>query len=190
MPTGTEVSDRPGRLAVSPLWPGPSPDTQGSRATPLPDPRVQPASKCDVQTLAPPTHDAILQPWAATSAQVTVTSANADGNGVELTSSGFSPMDRGAWWGGWDSNPRPTDYESFEDLGDPCQSMPILAVFPAQKGFGTSPLLSPCQPSPILVSNLRPEPGPDGHAHLVQGRSPQLVRGSRNHAQRISLPTR
>ncbi|WP_405525163.1 hypothetical protein [Streptomyces canus] len=48
----------------------------------------------DAQTLAQPTHDAILQPWADTSAQVRVTSTNADGNGVELTSSGFSPVDQ------------------------------------------------------------------------------------------------
>ncbi|MEV5954740.1 transposase [Streptomyces sp. NPDC051987] len=32
-------------------------------------------------------------------------------------SAGQSP----AWWGGWDSNPRPTDHESFEDLGDSCR---------------------------------------------------------------------
>src|SRR4051812_39492577 len=51
---------------------------------------------------------------------------------------------RSEWWGGWDSNPRPTDYESFEDLGDPCRSMPILAVFPGQTQFAASALLGPC----------------------------------------------
>lgn len=48
----------------------------------------------DIQTLTQPTHDAVLQPWADTSAQVRVTSTNADGNGIEPTSSGFSLVDQ------------------------------------------------------------------------------------------------
>ncbi len=71
---------------------------------------------------------------------------------------------RPAQWGGWDSNPRPTDYESFENLGDPCQSMLIFAVFPGQARFGASALPGPCQSFPILVSNLRPERVPEGQA--------------------------
>jgi hypothetical protein len=34
------------------------------------------------------------------------------------------------WWGGWDSNPRPTDYESFPDLPispHSCLDLPIIA---------------------------------------------------------------
>lgn len=55
------------------------------------------------------------------------------------------------------SNPRPTDHESFEDLGGPCRSTLIFAVLPGQMRFGASALPGPCQSFPILVSNLCPE---------------------------------
>src|SRR4051794_2630146 len=52
---------------------------------------------------------------------------------------------RSEWWGGWDSNPRPTDYESFEDLGGPCRSMPIHAVLAGQTCSPVSTLHGPCR---------------------------------------------
>jgi hypothetical protein len=66
---------------------------------------------------------------------------------VELTSNGFSPFaqnpesarplrrfrrSQACAVGRWDSNPRPTDYESFGDLGGPCRSVPIHAVLAGQ----------------------------------------------------------
>lgn len=62
---------------------------------------------------------------------------------------------------------------SFEDLGGPCRSTLTLGVFPGQILFGASALLGPCQSFPVLVSNLRPERVPDGHAHPVHGPSPE-----------------
>jgi len=55
------------------------------------------------------------------------------------------------WWGGWDSNPRPTDHESFEDLGDPCRSVPIPTVLAGQACASLSALRGPCRLVPVLV---------------------------------------
>jgi hypothetical protein len=72
-------------------------------------------------------------------------------------------------------------------LVDQCSSWPF-----SQPRRGLAP-----HPFSTLVSLFRSlcptcvqNASPDGHAHPVQGPSPQLRRGSRNHAQRIPFPTR
>ncbi|MDX3697243.1 transposase [Streptomyces europaeiscabiei] len=55
------------------------------------------------------------------------------------------------WWGGG-SNPRPTDYESLEDLGGPCRSILIFVVFPGQAHSSASVLCGACRCGPALVA--------------------------------------
>lgn len=60
-------------------------------------------------------------------------------------------------WGGWDSNPRSMDHESFEDLGGPCRSASVRGFFAGQAGCTVSPRLRLCRSVPVLASQLRPD---------------------------------
>lgn len=94
--------------------------------------------------------------------------------------------------GGWDSNPRPTDYGSFGDLGGPWRSMLIRDVFADQMGLSMQILLSLCQSVPVLAVSTRPQLGQTeglagGSRQL--GKGLQLMRGGLSF-QRAEAPSR
>ncbi|MDQ0962105.1 hypothetical protein QFZ66_005983 [Streptomyces sp. B4I13] len=91
-------------------------------------------------------------------------------------------------WGGWDSNPRPTDYESFEDLGGPCVSTPIHAVLAGQLGEAGSALTRLCQPVPVLVSPRRPQQVPRGGGQVLCGHHASMRTGLELMRNGFSLP--
>ncbi|MDQ0602051.1 hypothetical protein QF037_006396 [Streptomyces canus] len=69
-------------------------------------------------------------------------------------------------WGGWDSNPRPTDYESIQDLGGPYHFTSIHGVLAGQASASLSALHGPCRLVPVLVVPMWSLCGPCGSSEM------------------------
>jgi hypothetical protein len=76
---------------------------------------------------------------------------------------------RPAQGGGWDSNPRPTDYEPFGDLGGLCRSVPILDVFAGPACLSVCVLCGACRSVPVLVAPQWPLTVIEGDPHNMSG---------------------